>query len=176
LTTNPRVRTDISVASATLSLISALALAVLSHLEHVKSVKPSLLINLYLILTVLFDGARVRTHWLVSNDDAVAGALSASLAVKCIILVLEAIEKRSLLFGLDRHFSLESTSGLINRSSFWWLNSLLLLGFKKVMTLDNLPAIYEKLDSVYLATKLQSSWDTCKELHHSTYSIEIYRV
>ena len=167
LVTNPRSRTHISVASAALSLLSALALAILSHLEHVKSVKPSFLINLYLIATVLFDATRLRTQWLITSDDSLAGALSASWAVKCLILILEAVEKRSLLFGLDHHFSLESTSGLINRSSFWWLNSLLLVGFKKVLTLDNLPAIYEKLDSEYLANKLKSTWDNCKSKNHS---------
>jgi len=162
LTTKPHIRTHISIASAVLSLLSAIALAILSHLEHVKSVKPSFLINLYLISTILFDAARVRTQWLVSIDNAFAGVLSASLAVKCAILVLEAVEKRSLLFGLDHHFSLESTSGLINRSSFWWLNSLLITGFNQVFTLNSLPAIYEKLDSAYLAVKLQSAWDKCK--------------
>lgn len=162
-TTNSVIRTDISVASTTLSVLSGLTLAVLSHFEHVKSARPSFLINLYLIATVLFDATRVRTQWLIGNDDAVAGVLTASLAVKCLVLVLEAVEKRSLLLGLDRSFSHESTSGLFSRSSFWWLNSLLLTGFGNVLTLDELPAISEKLDSADLAARLQSTWNNCKE-------------
>lgn len=119
--------------------------------------------NLYLITTLLFDAARVRTQWLIGNHGAIAGVLTGSLAVKCLALILEAVEKRSLLLGLERHFSLECTSGLISRSSFWWLNSLLLTGFNNVLTLDELPAIYEKLDSSDVTAQLQSVWDKCKE-------------
>jgi ATP-binding cassette subfamily C (CFTR/MRP) protein 1 len=162
LSTNPRVRTHISVASAALSFASGLSLGLLSHLEHSKSIRPSFLINLFLISTVLLDIARVRTQWLIGADDGVAGALTASLAVKCVLLVLEAAEKRSLLLGLDRTFSRESTSGLISRSAFWWLNSLLLSGFNAVFTLDDLPNITEKLDSETLANQLQSEWDKCE--------------
>ncbi|ROW15668.1 hypothetical protein VPNG_02110 [Cytospora leucostoma] len=159
ITRNPVIRTDVSIASTTLSLVSALTLAVLSHFEHVRSVRPSFLINLYLIATVLFDVARVRTRWQIGSEDAIASALTAALAVKCAVLLLEAVEKRSLLLGLDRRFSYESTSGLFSRSSFWWLNSLLLSGFKNVLTLDTLPAIYEKLDSESLTIRLQCTWD-----------------
>jgi len=164
--TNPAIRTDISVASAVLSVFSALSLAILSHFEHTKSVRPSFIINLYLLSTVLFDIARVRTQWLIgsSGRHALSGVLSASLAVKLVNLLLEALEKHSLLLGLGRKFSLESTSGLISRSSFWWLNSLLLSGYNKLLTLDDLPAIYEKLDSAQLAARLQSAWDACKHV------------
>ncbi|ROW02989.1 hypothetical protein VMCG_05737 [Cytospora schulzeri] len=162
-TTNDDIRTNVSIASTTLSVLSALTLAVLSHFEHVKSARPSFLINLYLIATLLFDAARVRTQWLIGTNDVVAGVLTASLAVKGVVLLLEAVEKRSLLLGLDRHFSQESTSGLFNRSSFWWLNSFLLTGFKNVLTLEELPAIYEKLDSTRLAAQLQFAWDKCKK-------------
>jgi hypothetical protein len=115
-----------------------------------------------LFITVLFDAARVRTQWLAKLDDGVAGALTASLFVKCIMLVLEAMEKRSLLFGLDRHFSQESTSGVISRSSFWWLNSLMLSGSKNFLTVDELPVIHEKLNSEDLARELQPIWANCK--------------
>ncbi|KAI1862215.1 uncharacterized protein JN550_010371 [Neoarthrinium moseri] len=163
LSTNPRVRTHISIASAALTFLSGLSLALLSHLEHSKSIRPSFLINFYLLLTVIFDATRVRTQWLAGVNDGVAGALTASLFVKGIVLVLEAGEKRSLLLGLDRHLSRESTSGMISRSSFWWLNSLLLSGFKNVLTMDNLPEIHEKLSSEHLAQQLQKSWDKCNQ-------------
>ncbi|KAI0124180.1 P-loop containing nucleoside triphosphate hydrolase protein [Xylariales sp. AK1849] len=163
LTSNPRVRTHITIASAALSLGSGLALALLSHLEHAKTIRPSFLINTYLLTTVLFDAARARTQWLIRTDDGVAGALTGSLVIKCIMLSLEAVEKRSLFLGLDRQFSVESTSGLISRSSFWWLNSLLLSGYKNVLTMDDLPAIHEKLSSEHLGDQLQTAWDKCNQ-------------
>ncbi|ORY71658.1 multidrug resistance-related protein [Pseudomassariella vexata] len=163
LTAHSAVQTQVSIASATLSLASGLSLAVLSHLEHAKSIRPSFLINIYLIATVLLDIARVRTQWLLGEDGVVAGVLTASVAVKVGMLLLEAAEKRSLLLGLDRNFSIESTSGVFSRSSFWWLNSLLVSGFKKVLTMDDLPAIHEKLDSDRLAVQLQLAWGKCNQ-------------
>jgi len=154
-------QTRASVASAALCLVSGLLLLPLSHLEHAKSARPSYLINLYLLLTALFDVARVRTLWLLGTDKAIAGALSASLAVKCVLLVLEAVEKRSLLVDVAR-LSLESTSGLFSRGTFWWLNTLLMSGSKRILTSEGLPAIHEKLNSKRLAEEFQAAWENCK--------------
>ncbi|KAH8200433.1 hypothetical protein TruAng_005396 [Truncatella angustata] len=163
LSTQRVVRTQVSIASASLSLVSGLSLALLSHLEHAKTIRPSFLINFYLLTTVLFDATRVRTQWLAGQDSGAAGALSASLFMKCIMLALEAVEKRSLLLGLDRHFSRESTSGMISRSAFWWLNSLMFSGSKTVLSIDSLPAIHEKLNSEDLARDVQPVWDQCNQ-------------
>lgn len=160
----PALQTHISVISAALSVLGAMALAILSHFEHVRSVKPSFIINIYLIASILFDASRVRTQTLMRKDaNNVLGAIiAASLAVKLVVLILEATEKRALLPGLYAQFSLENTSGLISRSSFWWLNSLLISGYKTVLSLPHLPAIHEKLNSAHLASKLQSIWDICR--------------
>lgn len=158
-TTRARNRNNVAVASAALSVVLGLSLAVLSHLEHVKSIRPSFIISFFLIITIVFDIARARTRWL-GRDDVVAGALTASLTMKCVILSLEAIEKRSLL-GLHTTFSAESTSGFISRSMFSWLNPLLKTGYKQILSLDDLPAIHEKLDSEKLGNKLQLQWDKC---------------
>ena len=154
-------RSRISLASAALSFITGLFLSFLSHLEHVKSIRPSFLISLFLIVTVLFDIARVRTRWL-GQDNVVAGVLTASVAMKCLVLSTEAVEKRGLL--QLQSFSMESTSGFISRSFFWWLTPLLRDGFKRLLSLDDLPAIHEKLDSGRLGQKLRSRWDTCESV------------
>lgn len=163
LATTATVRNRVLVASSALSLTSGLVLAALSHLEHAKTIRPSFLISFYLIITVILDAVRVRTQWLARQNQAIADSLTASLAIKCVLVVLEGVEKRSLLLGLDRHFSRESTAGLISRSSFWWLNSLLVRGSKTVLTTEDLPTIHEKLDSEGLARELQAAWDKCKQ-------------
>ncbi|KAH8664569.1 ABC transporter [Xylariales sp. PMI_506] len=162
LSTSSRVRTHATVAAATLALVSGLLLAPLSHLEHTKTIRPSFLINFFLLISVLFDIVRIRTQWLLGDNGNIAVALSVSLAVTIVLLILEAIEKRFILFGAE-HISTESTSGLFSRSSFWWLNSLLLKGSKHVLTSDELPVIHEKLDSEQLGDNLQSVWDNCNQ-------------
>ncbi|KAI1841484.1 hypothetical protein JX266_012324 [Neoarthrinium moseri] len=161
----PALRTRASLASAALSVLAAVTLGMLSHLEHVRSIKPSLIINLYLIVTVLLDAVRVRTHWLVAanKNSILATVMTSSLAVKFVILILEATGKRSFLPGSYGQFSLENTSGLFSRSSFWWLNSLLTSGHKRVLGSDDLPIIHEKLNSAHLSDRLKSVWDTCDQ-------------
>ena len=153
-------RNSIVVASAAVSLFQGVSLGVLSHFEHVKSIRPSFLITSYLIATVLLDAARIRTRWL-GRDEAVAGVLTASLGVKCVIVALEAIDKRQL-FGHHESISSESTSGFISRSLFLWLNPLLAVGYKNVLSSDDLPQINENLDSEILGQGLQRAWEKCE--------------
>ncbi|KAI0465937.1 P-loop containing nucleoside triphosphate hydrolase protein [Xylaria cf. heliscus] len=162
------LRSSISIASTTLSLASGLSLALLSHLEHAKSIRPSFIIIIYLISTILLDIARVRTQWLLKDANGVAATLTASLAVKTVLLTLEAIEKRRILLGNDREYPLESTSGPFSRGLFLWLNSLLISGFGKVLSLADLPSISEKLESRILEKDLSATWDKCnQEKRHS---------
>lgn len=156
--TSPSRRT-ISVTSSSLSFVSGLALALLSYLEHKKSLRPSFSINIYLIAIVLLDIVRVRTRWL-DHNNAAAGVLTASLAVTCAMLVLESLDKRSSFISGGQP-SLDCTSGLFSRSMFWWLNPLLLSGFNNVLSFDDLPSIHEKLGSRALGGKLRASWDSC---------------
>ncbi|KAI1751604.1 P-loop containing nucleoside triphosphate hydrolase protein [Xylaria castorea] len=154
-------RSSVSIASPTLSLASGISLALLSHLEHAKSIRPSFIITFYLIFTVLLDIARVRTQWLLKYTDGVAATLTASLAVKVVLLTLEAIDKRRLLLRSDREYPHESTSGPFSRGFFLWLNSLIVSGFGKVLSLADLPSISEKLESRILARDLSATWDKC---------------
>jgi ATP-binding cassette, subfamily C (CFTR/MRP), member 1 len=157
---DPLVRTQVSIPAAVLSLCAGLSLAVISHLEHTKSIRPSFLITSFLLATLLFDVARVRTQWLLQNHVALAATLTASVAVKLTMLVLEAWEKQSVLSSLGYSFSRESTSGLLSRASFWWLNSLLRRGSHTVLEQDQLPCVHERLSSQRVATDIQRTWAT----------------
>ncbi|KAI0803754.1 P-loop containing nucleoside triphosphate hydrolase protein [Xylaria sp. FL0064] len=155
----PELRSSISLASTTLSLASGLSLALLSHLEHSKSIRPSFIITFYLIFTAFLDIARARTQWLLKDTNGIAATITASLTVKVALLSLEAAEKRSLLVDGYHQCSPESTSGPFSRGFFLWLNSLLLSGFRKVLSLADLPSISEKLDSQTLAKDLSATWE-----------------
>ncbi|KAI1419772.1 P-loop containing nucleoside triphosphate hydrolase protein [Xylaria sp. FL1777] len=159
----PEFRSSVSIASTTLSLASGLSLGLLSHLEHSKSIRPSFIITFYLIFTVFLDIARARTQWLLKNTDGIAATLTASLTVKIALLALEAVEKRRFLVDGYREYPPESTSGPFGRGFFLWLNSLLLSGFGKVLSLADLPSISEKLDSRMLAKDLSAAWENCNQ-------------
>ncbi|UKZ70396.1 uncharacterized protein TrAtP1_011377 [Trichoderma atroviride] len=151
--------TRFSIAAAVLSLVAACCIVLLSHIEHVKSIRPSFLLTSYLFTTLLFDAARLRTEWLLSVNVAYAAVLSTSTILKLALLVLENIEKRRILLDSSKNPSTESTSGPFNRGFFVWLNSLLITGWATVLTLHDLPAIYEKLSSEKLAVIFSKRWD-----------------
>jgi ATP-binding cassette subfamily C (CFTR/MRP) protein 1 len=119
---NPILRTRATLAAAALGVLDGLALCFLSHSEHIHSTRPSTIINAYLLLTLPFDVARARTLWLGRATRPVAAAFTGTLGVKLIIIIAEAVEKRSILLDRYRSASPEATSGIYSRSFFWWLN------------------------------------------------------
>lgn len=113
----PVLRTRATLAAAVLTLVDALGLCILSHAEHLYSVRPSAIINVYLLLTLLFDIARARTLWLDGVTKTVAAVFSSTIMIKVMILVIEAVEKRSILLERYQNSSPEVTSGIYSRKS-----------------------------------------------------------
>lgn len=132
------LRTRASLAAALLALGSALGLCVLSYVEHSKNIRPSSIINAYLLLTLPFDAAQLRTRWLRGDNFVGNGLASTILGIKLLILISEAAEKRQLLLDPNSEPSPEATSGLYSRGLFWWLTPLFWFGFKNVVTDDDL--------------------------------------
>ncbi|KAF4450880.1 hypothetical protein F53441_6057 [Fusarium austroafricanum] len=153
-----KLNTRFSLAAAILNLLAAFAILLLTHVEHVKSVRPSFLLTAYLFISLLFDAARLRTEWLMLLNIAYAATLAVSTAFKLALLILETIEKRRILMSREKTLSKESTSGPFSRGFFVWLNSLLISGWATVLTNNDLPTIYEKLSSEKLAVRFRKSW------------------
>ena len=127
-------------------------------MEHERSVRPSLVIQFYLSLTLLLDAARVRTLWLQSYNNAVATVTTVSFVFRLILVILEAIEKRSILHPQWRSTSPEATSGLYSRSVFWWLNGLFQIGFKRSLYMEDLLPLDKHLTCSYLYDRLHTAW------------------
>ncbi|UNI18710.1 hypothetical protein JDV02_004963 [Purpureocillium takamizusanense] len=151
----------LAIAATVLSLLASFTIVILSHVEHVKSIRPSFLLTIYLFASLLFDAARLRTEWLVaaSANSAYAGVLSASAGLKLSLLVLETVEKRSILITGGASRSHESTSGPLSRGFFVWLNPLLITGWATVLTNNDLPTINERLSSRRLDRRFATKWD-----------------
>ncbi len=151
-------KTTASVADAALSSVGALALAILSFVEHERSIRPSLVIQSYLSLTILLDAARVRTLWLQSYNGAVAAITTVSFTVKLFLVIIEATEKRDILRPKWKPTSPEATSGLFSRSVFWWLNGLFRTGFERSLCMEDLLPLDKHLTCDYLYDRLQTAW------------------
>lgn len=116
----------------------ALGLCLLSHLEHTRNIRPSWILNVYLLVSLALDGARARTLWAIPDNKTVAIAFIFAIVIKSILLALEAKEKRDTLLPEYRDLSPEATCGVFNTWFFWWLNPLFLKGFKRPLTIDQL--------------------------------------
>ena len=150
---------QVNLATAGLAFIDALGLCILSHTEHVRSIKPSALINVYLLFTSLFDIARARTLWL-NGDNSIAAVFSSTLGVKLLVLITEAMEKRDILLSRYQHCPPEATSGIYSRSFFWWLNGLFRTGFRKLLSNEDLYPIDDSMASTVLRDHLQDVWNS----------------
>lgn len=159
---NQSLRTRATMAASALKLVDALGLCILSHSEHIRAVRPSTIINVYLLLTLVFDVARARSLWLNGSTRSIAAVFTSTLGVKVIILIAEAVEKRGILVDRYRDSSPEVTSGIYSRSFFWWLNALMTTGFKRVIQNKDLYPIDREMSSAFLKDHGEKVWSEAR--------------
>lgn len=144
--------------AAVLAFVDGFLLLFLSHAEHARSVRPSTIINVYLLFTLLFDCVAARTLWLAGHGSTISGLFTSTVAIKLLVLTSEAWEKRPILLSQYQHLSPEATSGILARSIFWWLNTLLRTGFARSLTDRDLFPFHDSLAARTLLPKAQDSF------------------
>lgn len=150
-------------ASAVLVLLTTLLMSPLSFLEGQRSLRPSPILNIYLLVSTLFDTAQVRTLWLIvasiSEDNLLrysAISFSLGLGLKFVILVLEALPKK--IRNSEEVLSREKTCGVYSLRTFWWLNRILWLGRRKRIQSSDLYTIDPGLKNARYSAKLMADW------------------
>ena len=158
--TNIEAATNASVSAGALDFAAACVLFILSCYEHSRSVTPSTIISVYLLLSFAFDAVRLRTFYLIDAFAArsIAHLLSLSLTAKFGVLVTEAVEKRSILLEPYKQLPPEQTSGIYNKTVFWWLNPLLKVGFGTNLRTNDLFSLDETLASANVYRRFQRHW------------------
>ncbi|KAI5276196.1 multidrug resistance-like protein [Aureobasidium subglaciale] len=128
-------------ASSVLKVVSGLAMIALSLADHNKSPRPSILLAIYLSLTLLPDATQARTLFLSSDNKSeitYSSIFCTALALKILILFLEAKKKTDWL-DWDRKFhSPEEVSSIFSLGVFAWLNKMFLDGYQGILTIDDL--------------------------------------
>lgn len=139
-------------------MIDGLGILVLSPLEHLRNLKPSTLLQVYLLLTLLFDIAICRTIWLIGADLAIQRVFAACVSLKFVLFCLEVVEKRHWLKPKYSHLKSEAIGGFVNLSVFWWLNGIFLDGFHKILVLADIEGIEEAHRAEALEHNLREVW------------------
>ncbi|RAL17389.1 P-loop containing nucleoside triphosphate hydrolase protein [Aspergillus homomorphus CBS 101889] len=154
-----------AVPAIALSLADSIAITVLSAIEHDRSVRPSSLLSIYLLMSTLFDAVQVRTLFIRHYPSPLPALTAATMGLKLLLLVVEAQNKRRYLKSPLRATPPESTSGIFARTVFWWLNRLFLRGFQKLLTIEDLFPTDEELSSNRLRRKVRKAWKKYKSSH-----------
>jgi ATP-binding cassette, subfamily C (CFTR/MRP), member 1 len=152
----------LSIAASALSFLTSLTLCALSYVEHSKSLAPSALLNTYLVLSLIFDAVILRTQWLSPLNIAIRNIFTTSFVLKGIILVLEAKEKGQYVSNNDTIRTPEETSGLYSQGLFWWLNSIIMRGFRHILKPDGLYEVEEGMSSDGLNSRFWNTWNACE--------------
>ncbi|KAJ4003924.1 hypothetical protein NW752_012062 [Fusarium irregulare] len=157
--------TGIFIASSVLKLVSALLMALLSLIDHRKSLRPSVLLNSYLFLTLLFDAVQARTlflTWTIKPELTYSSIFTATIALKLAILLLEAQRKTKYVVWNEKERSPEETSGIFSLGVFFWLNKIFLEGYRKVLRLEDLFPLDTSLHGKLLHEEFSKHMDYSK--------------
>ncbi|SPJ78456.1 related to multidrug resistance-associated protein [Fusarium torulosum] len=146
------------ISSGTFQLLASILITALSYWEHQNAIRPSFILSAFLFLTTLLDAARARTQSFIPDSDTVAGILIAIVVAKLLLFLVETKDKASILLPEYSKSSPELRSSLFSRAFFTWLFPVLSMGFKSVISSDDLPAINEKLASQTLTAKVERRW------------------
>ncbi|KAK6956896.1 hypothetical protein Daesc_002178 [Daldinia eschscholtzii] len=147
---------NVDIASSVLRLLTGFCMIGLSYFDHVKSARPSFLLDAYLFWTLLFDITQVRTFWLASQTrpEVILSAIStASLAIKVVILLLEIQRKPTWVNWDAKEHSPEETSSIFGLSVFFWLNRLFLDGYRKVLVIKDLYPLDQNISADRLSKR-----------------------
>ena len=157
--------TSMFTAASVLKLVSALLMITLSTLDHSRSPRPSMLLTTYLALTLLLDATQVRTLWLSSHGESeitYSATFSAAIALKVAVLVLEAQQKSAWVCWDSKEHSPEETSGVFSLGVFFWLNQILRVGNRKLLTVGDLYPLDSALNAQSLHDEFSRNMDYSK--------------
>ncbi|PIA90546.1 ABC transporter C family member 8 [Cercospora beticola] len=172
----PLQRTNASVPAAAVSFLASLALLYLSSLEHAKTIRPSSIINFWILVSLLLDLPQARTLWLRPGSRIVPVTFSISLVAKVLILYLEARNKKRSIFPQYRFLAPEALVNLYSQVSLWWINPMFWTGYRSFLSIDSLYDIDEGLSSTsaeatfarhWLRRSGERRWDLVWALVHS---------
>jgi ABC-type multidrug transport system fused ATPase/permease subunit len=155
------------IAAGVSRLIAALLMGCISAVDHGTSPRPSTLLTMYLCLSLFLDATQSRTLFLRAAsyvDHVYSGVFCAAVALKVLVLVLEAQHKaRWVRWGDDeKAHSPEETSGIFSLGAFFWLNKLFVAGYRTILSINTLPPLDIALDTEALHAKFSRNMDYAK--------------
>jgi ATP-binding cassette subfamily C (CFTR/MRP) protein 1 len=164
------IKTNTTIVSAVVTLFATFALAVASNYEHYRNARPSSPIGIYLVVTWVFDA--------IEHGKPLAYMQAISAAVKLGLVVLELKEKRAWLVDPKAFPAPESTANFFNRLTFFWVNPLLLRGYKKPLHQGDLFEVQDQIIGEKNLLAFAERWEKCElfvSIHKIAALLTVYR-
>ncbi|BAE64600.1 unnamed protein product [Aspergillus oryzae RIB40] len=139
--------TRATIATAVVSWLASIVFGVLSHYEHICTIRPATINCGYLFLSSILSLAETRTLYFLEKNREIAVVYTVTQCIKVVLLITETMSKRSLLRRNYRDSPPESTVGILGECLYCWLNPLLMLGNRVDLTVELLPPIEDSLRS-----------------------------
>ncbi|THX67803.1 P-loop containing nucleoside triphosphate hydrolase protein [Aureobasidium pullulans] len=148
-----------------LALIAAFVTVLLSQWEHSRSIRPSYLLQTYLLLSLLGRLVHIYTGWpdmTATSEKAIEISVCISTAI---LLGTESVQKDGILLSRKKHAP-QVLRGMFGQRFFLWLNQLFHKGcYSTIFDLDSLDRIDEVLSSLDDCRRLRMQW-----LKNTTYT------
>ncbi|KAF6795321.1 ABC multidrug transporter [Colletotrichum sojae] len=156
--------TPATIPTAALVVAVSLAYCALTWLEHNRNLKPSFIPFAYLFLSVILDLPRCRTLWMIHESSqasrrAIPALFTANLALRFGMLLHESSGKRRILLPDYRGYAKSTTAGTLSRSTFFWLWSLFVGGYRRNLKLEDLDPLEPGLESEPLYREFREAWE-----------------
>lgn len=131
-------------------------------LHHSRSLRPSTLLNIALLITTIVEAVVVGLLWSSASTVGVVRQVSIVVVViNGVLFFLEATEKKSFFHNdHDRQRSPGETSGIFSRALLSWVNPLLVRGFRTHLKATDLYSLDESLQAHFLHTRFERAWNS----------------
>lgn len=139
-------------------------------MEHSRSVRPSILLQLFLTLTLLFDITQARTLWLASINTAeftFSKLFTTGIAVKALLILAESHHKSRWIRWDNKKHSPEETIGIFGLSAYTWLNSTFFGGYTKILSIEDLYPLDQRMTTEALQMRLMQHLGNSKSKHRN---------
>lgn len=145
-------------ASIGTSLMAALGLSLLMFLQRYRSIPCFDLTTLYLISAILLD----FMLWTVPLGMKSCAEMSHPVLIRCIfhaaLLLLEFWKKSSAIDANATH-SPEEVNGFLSKVFFTWINSILFLGYRNILSGHDLPPLSQDMKPELTRMTMLRVWD-----------------
>jgi ATP-binding cassette subfamily C (CFTR/MRP) protein 1 len=119
------------------ALAASIATIILLAIEHNRSIRPSSVLQVYLVASLFSDAVQIRTLFHRGYVPIIARLQCSDLACQVLLLVIESLSKRRWVVPGEVPYSPEDFAGIVSRTVYFWLNPLMFKGNRQILSIDD---------------------------------------